>query len=103
MNNIQKKVLEFTQKYNLAHANEITVLDLVSEVGEVVKEILKSTNYGEKPAEEREELKKEIGDAFYSLVNLANNNNVDLEEVLGEVLQKYEKRLQKGDAGSQND
>jgi len=103
MKNLQRKVLDFTKKYNLAHSNEITTLDLVSEIGEVAKEILKSTNYGQTPPQKREELKKEIGDALYSLINLANLNEIDLEEAVTLVMEKYEKRLQKGSAGSENE
>jgi NTP pyrophosphatase (non-canonical NTP hydrolase) len=77
-------------------------LDLLSELGEVAKEILKSTNYGSRGPEYREEIKEELGDAFYSLINLANHYSVDLEEALALVLQKYEKRLSKGSAGSES-
>jgi len=103
MKDLQRKVLDFTKKYNLVHSNEITALDLVSEIGEVAKEILKETNYGTAPLQKREELKKEIGDAFYSLINLANFNEIDLEEAINLVLEKYEKRLTKGSAGSENE
>lgn len=103
MKNLQKRVLDFTKKYNLAHSNEISSLDLVSEIGEVAKEILKSTNYGQTPPQKREELKKEIGDVLYSLINLANSNEIDLEEAISLVLEKYKKRLQKGSAGSENE
>lgn len=103
MNKIQKIVSEFVKKYHLSHSNEITALDLVSEVGEVAKEIIKATDYGQKPYQKREELQKEIGDALYSLINLANLNGIDMEEALNEVLSKYEKRLSKGSAGSEND
>jgi len=103
MKDLQRKVLDFTKKYNLVHSNEITALDLVSEIGEVAKEILKGTNYGQTPPQKREELKKEIGDAFYSLINLANFNEIDLEEAINLVLEKYEKRLTKGSAGSENE
>jgi len=103
MESLQKKVSDFTKKYHLTHSNEITALDLVSEIGEVAKEILKSTDYGQNPPQKREELEKEIGDAFYSLINLANANEIDLEKTLNLVLAKYEKRLQKGGAGSENE
>ena len=44
MKKVQKKVKEFAQKHNLEHNAEITMLDLVSELGEVSKEILKSSS-----------------------------------------------------------
>lgn len=46
MKNLQQKVKEFVEKYNLEHSAEISTLDLVTEIGEVAKEIIKSTNYG---------------------------------------------------------
>lgn len=103
MNNLQEKVKEFIEKYKIGHPLETEALDLVAEIGEVAKEILKSTNYGEKSPEPREEMKSELGDAFYSLIKIANFYQVDLEEALEMVLQKYGKRLQKGSADSENE
>lgn len=46
---------------------EYRLLDAMSELGEVSKEILKGTDYGKKPLEYREEIKGEIGDVLFSL------------------------------------
>lgn len=46
MKDIQQKVAEFVKKYKLKHPPEISALDLVSEIGELAKEIIKTTNYG---------------------------------------------------------
>ncbi len=100
---LQKKVFNFCKKHNLESSPEHQVLDAMSELGEVAKEILKMSNYGKKPIKYREELKLEIGDLFYSLITIANSFNVDLEEALEMVLAKYEKRLKEGSAGSEND
>ena len=98
---LQKRILAFVRKYNLEHSPEISALDLVSEVGEIAKEILKSSNYGKRPSQQREEMKAEIGDAFYSLINLANTHKIDLEEALNLAFKKYEERLRKrGAVGS---
>lgn len=96
MKDLQKKVENFVKKYNLKHSPEINTLDLVAEVGEIAKEILESTNYGKKKAKASKKIKLEIGDAFYSLINLANSLNIDLEEALELVLQKYKERFKKG-------
>lgn len=93
MEDLQDKVSGFVKKYNLERSEEITFLDIVSELGEVAKEILKSTNYGKKPFKKTLDLKGELGDLFYSLITLANATEVDLEEALNMVLEKYEKRL----------
>jgi NTP pyrophosphatase (non-canonical NTP hydrolase) len=97
----QDEVKEFAKKNNLQHKPEVHVLDLMTELGEVAKEILKATDYGKKEFKSREELKSELGDAFYSLLMVANACNVDLEQALKLVLEKYKKRLQKGGAGSE--
>lgn len=82
---------------------EHRVLDTMSELGEVAKEVLKMSDYGRKPAEYREELKSELGDVLYSLITIANTFDIDLEDALQKVLKKYEQRLKKGSAGSENE
>ncbi|MBL7156453.1 MAG: MazG-like family protein [Candidatus Pacebacteria bacterium] len=103
MKNIQKRVREFCEKNNLESPPEYRLLDTFSELGEVAKEILKMTDYGRKPMEFREEMKSELGDALYSLITVANSFDIDLEQALEMVLEKYEKRIKKGGAGSEND
>jgi len=103
MKEIQKKIKIFCKENDMESSVEHRTLDLMSELGEVAKEILKMSNYGKKPIEYREELKSEIGDVFYSLITLANILNIDLEDSLNQVLKKYQKRLAKGSAGSEND
>lgn len=103
MKEIQKKVKDFCKKYSLKSSPEVRVLDTMSELGEVAKEILKMTDYGRKPLIYREEMKSELGDLFYSLITIANEFNVDLDEALNIVLAKYENRLKKGSAGSESD
>ena len=70
-------------------------MDLVSEVGEVAKEVLKMTEYGTKPLQFREEIISEIGDVFYSLITVANYFNINLEEALEMVIKKYKQRINK--------
>jgi len=103
MKNLQKKVSEFIAANGLDTGVEFRALDLVSEVGEVAKEILKMTDYGKSEAKPREELRGEIGDALFALVALANRLDVDLEEALELVLAKYASRLEKGSAGSETE
>ena len=103
MKEIQQKIKEFCKKHNLESPPEHRLLDVVSELGEVAKEVLKMTNYGRKSLEYREEIKSEIGDAIYSLITVANYFDINLDEALEMVFQKYEKRLKKGGAGSEND
>jgi NTP pyrophosphatase (non-canonical NTP hydrolase) len=103
MKKMQEKIRKFCRENNLDSPAEHRVLDTMSELGEVAKEILKMSDYGRKPAKYREELKSELGDLLYSVITIANSFDVDLEEALDMALEKYKKRLRKGSPGSEKD
>ena len=98
---MQKTVADFISKYQL-HSDEITrYIDLTSEVGELGKEIIKSTNYGKKDFAKSNHIADEIGDCIFSLLALCSALGIDAEEALSASLLKYETRFtQKGDIGS---
>ncbi|MBK6324657.1 MAG: MazG-like family protein [Chloroflexi bacterium] len=99
--NWQQQSMEFAQKQNLSHSPSVYVLDLISEVGEVAKEILLATDYGERPFQPQPALTGELGDVLYSLCLLATAVHIDLNEALTITLQKYANRQQaKGHIGS---
>ncbi len=98
--NFQQKVSNYIEENNLETNPEHRMLDLVSELGEASKEILKMTNYGKKKLEYSEEIKHELGDVFFSLIALANHFNIDLEESLSKALEKYDDRMTDGDPSS---
>jgi len=101
MNEVQSKVDSFIKKYKLESPIETKYIDLVSEIGELGKEIIEGTNYGNTPFEKTENLEYELGDAFFSLICLANKLDYDLNDALDKVLDKYNKRfLNKGNIGS---
>ncbi len=103
MKELQEKIKKFCEMHNLESPPEHRVLDTMSELGEVAKEILKMSDYGRKPVEYRSELKSELGDLLYSLITIANSFDIDLEEAVNLMLEKYEKRLKRGSASSEND
>ncbi|MBK8988039.1 MAG: nucleotide pyrophosphohydrolase [Chloroflexi bacterium] len=92
--NWQQQAAEFAKKQNLTHTPGVYALDLMSEVGEVAKEILLATEYGERPFAPRANLTGELGDALYSLCLLATAVGVDLDEALTITLEKYATRRQ---------
>ena len=101
MKDIQEKVNDLVKKYDLENSVEIRFIDLVSEVGELGKEILKGNDYGKKDYCNTENLESEIGDVLFSLICVANDLNIDLKQALDEVLKKYEDRFsKKGNIGS---
>ena len=102
MKKLQAKVKQFCQENKMESPIEHRVLDTLSELGEVAKEVLKMSNYGQKPLEYRAEIKAELGDVLYSLITIANAFEVDLEEAVHQSIDKYQQRLdKKGSAGSE--
>ncbi len=100
-NSAQELVSQMTKKYNLEISPELRYIDLTSELGELGKEILLSTEYGRNEFSATDNLESEIGDTFYSLICIANSLDINLSNALIKVLQKYEKRFfEKGSIGS---
>lgn len=100
-NSAQELVSKMTKKYNLEISPELRYIDLTSELGELGKEILLSTEYGRNEFSATDNLESEIGDTFYSLICIANSLDINLSNALIKVLQKYEKRFfEKGSIGS---
>ena len=97
----QKNVATFVVDNQLEAPVNARLLDLVSEVGEVAKEVLKGSQYGHQPFHPTEEWSGELADAFFSLICVANSTDVNLNIALTEALEKYGQRLAlKGEAGS---
>jgi len=73
----------------------------MAEVGEVAKEMLKASFYGQRAPQISKDIHKELGDVCYALIALACACRVDLQAALEQVLSKYEARLSaQGDPGS---
>ena len=101
MREIQKKVNNMIKKYDLNNSIEMRFIDLVSEVGELGKEILKSNDYGKIEFSKTENIKSEIGDVLFSVAYIANELDIDLKDTLDEVIAKYDSRfLEKGNIES---
>ena len=103
MKDIQERIKVFCIANNMESPVEYRVLDTVSELGEVAKEVLKMSNYGKKPLEYSDDIKSELGDVLFSLITIANTFDIDMEEAVNSVLKKYQRRLKKGSAGSENE
>ena len=103
MNEMQEKVHEMIQKYGLESSAEIRMIDLMSEVGELGKEVLKGYDYGRNEFGITNNTESELGDVLFSLMCIADGMNISLKTALENVLQKYESRFQdKGNIGSGN-
>ena len=92
---MQKKVKSFIEQYALNNDFEVRYIDLVSEIGELGKEILKGNDYGKKEYSNSENMEREIGDCLFSLLALCCNLNIDADKALENVLDKYTLRFVK--------
>lgn len=104
---MQNKVREFNDNMNChrepmpTHAR---LIDIQSELGELVKEYLKGSKYGTKPFVMHEDFELEFGDTLYSMLCLANETGIDAEKTLDRILEKYRKRIEEnGTMGSKKE
>lgn len=97
----QQNIATFVADHRLEAPVETRLLDLVSEVGELAKEVLKDSNYGSQPIQLSSAWADELGDVLFSLTCLANSTGVNMDSALLKAMQKYGNRLEeKGEAGS---
>jgi NTP pyrophosphatase (non-canonical NTP hydrolase) len=87
----QKIAKEISDKCGFGHDPMTRYADLMSEIGELGKELLLSSNYGTKPFKPTDNLPQEMGDAIFALSLLANSLDLDLEECFGSAIDKYNK------------
>ena len=92
VNEIQEKVKRLVFDFGLETAPHIRLLDLLSELGEVSKDYLTLTKYGQLEIQKSRNWELELGDVYFSLLCLANATDVDLGQALEKVLEKYQKR-----------
>jgi NTP pyrophosphatase (non-canonical NTP hydrolase) len=96
----QPRVEAFLDDNDLHAPAAYRLLDAVSELGEVSKEVCTSTGYGEAPSSVSVP-EDELGDALFALLALCVELDVNAEEALETSLSKYETRLDDtGGAGS---
>ncbi len=98
---MQKAVNEFVLAHRLSCGAQARYIDLTSEVGELGKEILKGSDYGRTACRSSENTEEELGDCLFSLLALACELNIDAQQALNRVLEKYETRFsEKGNISS---
>ena len=90
----QDKVDDWVRQHELGYFNPFEILArLAEENGELAREI--SNKYGskkKKSSEENKRIKDELGDFLFTLICMANSEEVDLGKALEETIRKYNKR-----------
>ncbi|HDT11522.1 MAG TPA: hypothetical protein ENN58_02160 [bacterium] len=74
--NLQK---EIDEKFGRRSGAVFFLVDMVQEVGELA-EVIRAKEFYKRPP--KEVLEDEIGDIFYSLVGVAKNYNVNMEDAI---------------------
>ena len=94
---MQQAVNSFISKYQLQSDEQTRYVDLVSEIGELGKEILKATDYGNQEYKQTPNAIDEMGDCLFSIFALCSEMNINAAEALMCAISKYEARfMQKG-------
>lgn len=98
---MQDRVDRLIRQYNLTDDGVVRYIDLVSEVGELGKELLKATDYGTIISRKNETMTEEMGDCLFSIFALCCALDLDAETALNVAINKYQKRFgQKGSIDS---
>lgn len=93
LSSAQSDVAAFTSEHGLEAPVSARVLDVVSEVGELAKEVLEGSAYGAKDPVLPGSWQGELGDLAFSILSLANLTDVDLDAALADTLDKYQRRM----------
>ena len=98
---MQNKVKEFNSS-KTCHREPMPIyarlMDIESEIGELVKEYLKSSSYGTRKFELTDSFKEEYGDVVYAMLSLSNELGINTEECLDIVLKKLKLRMEKNNS-----
>lgn len=94
-------IKDFNKRLGGSLDAETRMMDISSEAGELAKEVIKSTSYGEKRFQKTNGVENELGDLLYSVISFALENGIDPKGAVEKVILKYENRLNmKGNMGS---
>lgn len=90
----QKVVDEWAQQFKKPYWDiKDQFIKLVEEVGELSTEI--NNRWGDrpsKPTEEKKEIADEIADCLFTLICMANNLGIDIDEAFERIMHKYKIR-----------
>ena len=94
----QKEVAELVKKFNFNWSTYVQFIHLVEEVGELgealtVKQGDRKAGSGEKALADHGDIEEEIGDVLFSLIDLANRYNLNLDRIVEETFKRYQKKL----------
>ena len=90
---MENLVKQFNEKYMEPLQPNIRIQDIMSEIGELAKEVVKIQDYENKNFEINDDLILEYGDALYTLLSFELENNIDIDLVIKKIIDKYKSRF----------
>ncbi|WP_224335512.1 MazG nucleotide pyrophosphohydrolase domain-containing protein [Haloprofundus halobius] len=97
----QQRVATFLEEHDMQTEPEFRLLALVSELGELAKDVNESSDYGSNRWT-IDVKRDEVGDVLVALLGFADSLDIDASEALDDALSKYETRIEEtGDPSSE--
>lgn len=98
LSELQKEVKACVEGFNFAWSDYVQYIHLVEEVAELgealtVQQGDRKAGSGEDALADHNDVKEEIGDVLFNVVQIANQLNLNLDEVMERTFTRYEKKL----------
>ena len=86
---------EFIARHNLETKPADSVLDVMAQLGELSRTLLKETNYGREAIDvESPAMREKIGDLMFAIAYLSTLYDVDPEEAMWQSVQRFGQQLE---------
>lgn len=86
---------EFIARHDLETAPEYCVLDIMAQVGELSRALLKETNYGRTAVDgQSESVREKIGDLMFAVAYLSSRYDIDPEAAMWQSVRRMEAKLE---------
>ncbi|MFX1340568.1 MAG: nucleotide pyrophosphohydrolase [Promethearchaeota archaeon] len=90
---IQKKIDEFIRNHGEYWPPLSMLSAVIEEIGELAREINHLEGFKPKKSTEKQiDIGEELGDIIFAIICLANYYNIDLDEKINYIIDKYQKR-----------
>jgi len=94
----QKEIQRLVEKFDLGWSVYVRYIHLVEEVGELGEAITvhqgdRETGSGEAALADHTDIKEELGDVLFGVIDLADHLGVSVVEVLEDTFKRYEQKM----------
>lgn len=98
LSELQKEVEECVEKFDFKWSHYVQYIHLVEEVAELGEALTvhqgdRKAGSGESALADHGDLKEELGDVLFNVIQIANQLNLNLDDVMENTFAHYEKKL----------